>query len=150
MKEPISRRKFVNGCLSAGVGLTATSCSWRYRSTFRSPALNEQKEGVLALESDLSLNTATLVNLKSGYQVILVKTKDKLKGYKSICPHTACELNDGERDQPLDVKKNEIRCFLHDSYFDIETGKRIRGPAKPGSSLPLFPVKLREGKVYRG
>ncbi len=144
-----SRRNFVKGCMAVSGAIFTAGCSWKYRGMHEMEALSEKKDGLLAKEEQLKLNNATLVYLRSGKPVLLVKTEKEIKAYESFCPHTACELNDGERHQPLDIKNGEIRCFLHDSYFDLETGKRLRGPAKKGSKLPDFPIRIEKGKIYR-
>ncbi len=149
MAHKISRRKALKTCVSAGAGLLLGGCAFKYRGIHNLEPFGEAENGFLANLDWIRPNESTLIYTKEGEPVILLNHKGKIVAYKSICPHTSCELNDGERYQPLDVENNEIRCFLHDSYFDIESGKRLRGPAQKGSVLPQFKIEIRDGKIYR-
>ena len=144
-----NRRRFVKGVVATGACLAASRCTWTYRGIHSYEGLKEGDDGFLVATKDVPENKVVLVYLKDGTPVIVLKSQDAFKAYKSICPHTSCELNDGERYQPLALRRNEIRCYLHDSYFEIETGKRTKGPAPAGSSLPVVPLRVENGNIYR-
>lgn len=134
--------------VSAGV---FARCGFKYRGLNRHEPIGEGEDGFLAQTAWLKPGYVTLVYLKEGDPVLIANVNGRFKAYRSICPHTNCELNDGERFQP--IKNNEIRCFIHDSYFSLETGACLRGPAlKRGplrSALLPFKIDVREGKIYR-
>lgn len=145
----MERREFVKWACGAGLAagtLGLGACARTHRYTVEKLPKGEGSDGFLTHEKDLKLDMATLFYTKTG-PVLLVRTAEGVKGYQSVCPHTMCELNDGEREQPL--KDGEIRCFIHDSYFKIEDGGYISGPAIPGSKLPEFRIKQVDGKIYR-
>ena len=148
-ENKLERRIFIKKALAIGSAATLSACAWKYRSVHASPPLFEKAGGLLAQLNDLKVNTATLVYTKKDGPIILVRLTEEVKAYKSFCHHTGCELNDGEKDQPLDIKNNEIRCFLHDSYFDIHSGERIRGPARKGTKLPDYKVQVKGGGIYK-
>jgi len=122
-------------------------CSFKYRGVDINPAFGEGAQGFLAKKEWVKRGYCTLVYLKEGKPIVLLYHKNEIKAFVSICPHTACEVNDGERFQKL--SKGRIRCLIHDSYFDPENGKRLRGPASPGSELPPFPIKFKNEKIFR-
>lgn len=82
----------------------------------------------------------TLVNINkpvpaSGYLVttgfILFDREDKCWALSRTCTHLGCKINYHE-DQDF------LECPCHQSRFNVETGKVIKGPAqKPLSFLPV-------------
>lgn len=44
------------------------------------------------------------------------------------------------------VKERTIKCSLHGSYFDLETGRPLCDPAD--SPIRTYPVKLEDGRVW--
>ena len=149
-KSTLNRREFVKGLGVVAGSLGFSACSSTYRGEHPSGIRHEGEDGFLATIDSLPLHKATIVYRMEGRPILLIKLGDgRVLSYESYCPHMACELNDGVSSQPVDVENGEMRCFLHDSYFDLETGKRIRGPAKKDDVIPKFEIKIIEGKVYK-
>lgn len=44
------------------------------------------------------------------------------------------------------IKDNRIKCSLHGSYFDLETGTALDEPAT--DPIGCYPVKIEDGKVW--
>ena len=44
------------------------------------------------------------------------------------------------------LKGKSIKCSLHGSYFDLETGKPLNEPAD--CPLKTYPVKIEDGRVW--
>lgn len=147
----MERRDFLRKGLQAGAASLATAgisgCAKTWRYTNAKLPYNEKPDGFLMEAHELREGIATLVYTKTG-PVLLTKMGEEVHAYESVCPHTMCELNDGEREQP--IRNGEIRCFLHDSFFKPGDGTYISGPARPGSTLKTFPIRLENGKIYRG
>jgi nitrite reductase/ring-hydroxylating ferredoxin subunit len=141
----MERRDFLKTACMAGVAGLA-GCSKTYRYTNANLPLSEGKDGFLAEVGQLKEGTANLVYSKTG-PVLLVKWQGDVKAFESVCPHTMCELNDGEREQP--VVNGEVRCWIHDSYFKPEDGGYISGPANPKGKLPEFKIRVENGKIFR-
>ncbi len=141
----MERRNFLKTACWAGVAGLA-GCAKTYRYTTSNLPGGEGKDGFLAKVDEIQEATSNLFYTKTG-PVLLVKWKGEIKGYESVCPHTMCELNDGERVQPM--KNGEVRCFVHDSFFKPADGGYISGPANPTGKLPAFKIRIEDGKVYR-
>ncbi len=143
----MERRGFINTLACAGA-LSFGACTSRpLRASVNKKPLSEGNDGFFAMEEDIKPDLATLVYSHTG-PILLVRQGSEIKAYESICPHTMCELNDGEREQPM--KNGEIRCWIHDSFFDVNTGAYQSGPALKNSKLPEFKLRIENGKVYRG
>lgn len=148
----MQRRDFIKklsavGALGCSGALSA--CAGHFRGDHPEGVRRERDDGFLSDVASLPLGKSTIIYMISSRPVLLIKlSEDRVIAYESYCPHMACELNDGVSSQPVDVENGEIRCYLHDSYFDLETGERLRGPAKEGDKIPSFPIQIIEGKVY--
>lgn len=141
----MERRDFLrNACLVGVAGLAG--CAKTYRYTSAKLPLNEGKDGFLAKVEDLKDGASTLVYTRTG-PVLLVKWQGDVRAFESVCPHTMCELNDGEREQP--IVNGEVRCWIHDSYFKPKDGCYISGPANPNGKLPEFKIRIEAGKIFR-
>jgi nitrite reductase/ring-hydroxylating ferredoxin subunit len=143
----MQRRDFLKQGAALAAGGALMGCARIHRATNAQLPLSEKPDGYLLEADAVKVGVATLVYTKTG-PVVLTRIGDTIKAYESVCPHTACELNDGEREQP--IKGGEVRCWIHDSYFKPGDGGYISGPARPGSHLPDFPIRIEAGKVYRG
>lgn len=149
-KESLNRREFLKGMGVVAGSLGFSACSSTYRGEHPAGLRYEGEDGFLSTVESLPFDKATIVHRKVGRPVLLIKLQDmRVLAYESYCPHMACELNDGVSSQPVDIENGEMRCFLHDSYFDLETGKRIRGPAKKDDVIPKYEIKIIDGKVYK-
>lgn len=78
-----------------------------------------------------------LIKTYFGLPIILIKNKQNLLSFSTICPHLGCIVNWNE-------KKNWFLCPCHDAAFDSE-GKVLKGPAKP-YNLISFDIKI-EGEA---
>lgn len=144
-----SRRGFIKsvGAVIGSVGLSA--CTKPYRGEHPSGVRLQQEDGSLSDVASLPLHKATLVYQRMGRPILLIKRSETdILAYESYCPHMECEMNDGVSSQPIDVENGEMRCHLHDSYFDIETGERLRGPANEGDKIPAFEIEIRDGLIF--
>jgi 3-phenylpropionate/trans-cinnamate dioxygenase ferredoxin subunit len=74
-----------------------------------------------------------------GTDLVIVSNEGHVRCFQGICSHEYYPLADGYLDGP------GIRCALHNSYFDADTGEVLEGPA----TLPLarFPVEIEDGRV---
>ena len=156
MIHKLNRRKVIKTCALAGISVIS-GCGlkpFNYRGIHKLEAFGEGEGGFLANVDWIKPNHSTLVYLKEEIPIIIANVDGEIKAYKSLCPHTNCELNDGERYQPIDIRNREVRCFIHDSYFDLNTGECLRGPAlmrgKKYSGLTPFLIRIENGKIYRG
>lgn len=143
----MQRRDFIKTTATVAATGAIMGCARVHRYNYAKLPPNEKADGFLIEEKEVKEGIATLVYSKTG-PVLLTRTAEGIKAYESVCPHTACELNDGEREQP--IRNGEIRCWIHDSYFKPGDGGYISGPARPGSQLPAFPIRIEDGKIYRG
>ncbi len=138
----MDRRNFIS---VMGLGLCAAGCAKTFRGRVANPPRHVGGDGYVGKVEDFPDDSSTLFYSKVG-PVLVIKTQGKFYAYESICPHTMCELNDGEARQPL--VKGELRCWIHDSYFEPESGKYRSGPADPRRPLPPVPLELRENRIY--
>jgi nitrite reductase/ring-hydroxylating ferredoxin subunit len=146
-RASMRRRDFLKAAGLAGAAGIAAGCARPYRHTNARLPRNEGKDGYFMKAADLKEGVSTLVYSQSG-PVLLVKWRGEIKAYQSVCPHTMCELNDGEGEQPM--VNGEVRCWIHDSFFQPGDGGYISGPANPNGKLPEFKILIRDGKIYRG
>lgn len=89
--------------------------------------------------ADAVLEDSILGVQVDGTDLVIVGVGGLLRCFQGICSHEYYPLADGYLDGP------GIRCALHNSYFDADTGDVIEGPA----TLPLarFPVEIEDGRV---
>ena len=57
----------------------------------------------------------------------------------SVCTHLGCTVQNK-------LKKGKLLCPCHISYFEINTGNPIEGPAK--EPLPMIPFIVEDQKIY--
>ena len=57
----------------------------------------------------------------------------------SVCTHLGCTVQNK-------LTKGKLLCPCHISYFELETGKALEGPAKV--PLPMIPYIIEDEKVY--
>ena len=57
----------------------------------------------------------------------------------SVCTHLGCTVQNK-------LDKGRLLCPCHISYFDLDTGKTLEGPAK--SPLPMIPFAVENEKIY--
>lgn len=57
----------------------------------------------------------------------------------SVCTHLGCTVQNK-------LNKGQLLCPCHISYFELETGKVLEGPAK--TPLPMIPFVVEDEEVY--
>ena len=57
----------------------------------------------------------------------------------SVCTHLGCTVQNK-------LNKGRLLCPCHITYFELETGKALEGPAK--SPLPMIPFVVEDEKIY--
>jgi 3-phenylpropionate/trans-cinnamate dioxygenase ferredoxin component len=75
-----------------------------------------------------------------GDPVCLVRRGGGVRALLDICSHQDYPLSQGE------VTGDSIECCVHGACFDLTTGTALSLPAT--EPVPVFPVQVREGKVY--
>lgn len=74
-----------------------------------------------------------------GVQVALFRVGERFFAVGNRCPHANGPLVDGKLDGCT------VTCPMHDSLFDLETGKPLRGPTS--RPLTTFDVRVENGRV---
>jgi 3-phenylpropionate/trans-cinnamate dioxygenase ferredoxin component len=74
-----------------------------------------------------------------GVPVVIGNVGGKLAALGGVCSHEDELLEEGELDGHV------VRCPLHDSGFDIHTGKATRLPATKG--VPVYDVRVEGSRV---
>ena len=73
-------------------------------------------------------------------RLLLVNANGKLYLIDEMCSHEDYSLALGC------IKGNRIKCSLHGSYFDLETGAALDEPAD--APINIYPVKVESGQVW--
>ena len=101
--------------------------------------MSESAEFVRACAvSDLKDDGAISVVL-GGDEIAIVKTEGEVFAIRDWCSHAAVPLSEGE------VDGFTIECWLHNSRFDLRTGKPTGFPAT--QPVPVYPVKIEGDDV---
>ena len=111
-------------------------------------------------EAELPIGTRKVVELEE-FDLLLIRTTDRLHAINNACPHLMLPLNDSEVGDD-----DSITCRWHESCFDLETGEIMewtgalaadgtaRGQEHLGDvsknqrSLSIFPVRVSEGSIW--
>ncbi|MFQ6012397.1 MAG: Rieske (2Fe-2S) protein [Thermoplasmata archaeon] len=75
-----------------------------------------------------------------GHRLILVNLDGTLHVLAGICTHAYAELATGF------LTEEYVRCPLHLSQFDVETGEAVSPPAE--EPLRKYPVEVEDDSVY--
>lgn len=75
-----------------------------------------------------------------GRRLLLVHAADRHYVIDEMCSHEDYSLALGC------IKGNRIKCSLHGSYFDLDTGAALDEPAD--EPICTYPVKVQDGKIY--
>ncbi len=73
-------------------------------------------------------------------QLLLANADGKLHIVDEMCSHEDFSLYLGC------IQDGKIKCSLHGSYFDLESGEPCEEPAC--EAIGTYPVVIREGKVW--
>ncbi len=87
----------------------------------------KKKEGISF--ADFNLKPALAFKDKNDNPVLI----------SSVCTHLGCTVQNK-------LSKGRLLCPCHISYFELETGKALEGPAKV--PLPMIPFVVEDEKVY--
>ena len=87
-----------------------------------------------------------MVRHPRGFEVILVRVGEEVRGFRNACPHLGVGLDWGDgrcldADQP-----GVLRCAMHGARFDADTGACFAGPCA-GRGLAVLPVRIEAGRV---
>lgn len=94
----------------------------------------------VASEDEIKEGEAFPVTL-AGAAIALYRLEGSLYAIGNICPHQGdVLLSDGF------VDGDKIECPMHQSCFDIRTGKVLGPPAQ--QDVPVYPVKVEDGAVF--
>ena len=111
-------------------------------------------------EAELPVGTRKVVELDE-FDLLLIRTADRLHAINNACPHLMLPLNDSEVGDD-----GSITCRWHESCFDLETGEvtkwtdalspdgRAVGQeylgdvSKNKRPLSIFPVRVSEGSIW--
>lgn len=77
-----------------------------------------------------------------GRTVCLLRREDQLFAFAPKCPHAGAPLCEGWLDA-----QGRLVCPLHKYRFDPSNGRNTSGE---GYKLRVFPVEMRDGKVFVG
>ena len=72
-------------------------------------------------------------------EIAIVRTEGEVFAIRDWCSHAAVPLSEGE------VEGYTIECWLHNSRFDLRTGKPTGFPAT--QPVPVYPVKIEGDDV---
>lgn len=73
-------------------------------------------------------------------KILLANLKGKIFATDSICTHAEADLSTGF------LTEEGVRCPLHLSVFNLETGQPQNPPAE--KSLKTYNVKIQENEIY--
>jgi len=73
-------------------------------------------------------------------RILLANLKGKIYATDLICTHAEADLSTGF------LSEEGIRCPLHLSVFDLQTGKPLNPPAE--EALKTYNVKLEENEIF--
>ncbi|WP_164843953.1 non-heme iron oxygenase ferredoxin subunit [Croceicoccus ponticola] len=80
---------------------------------------------------------------RKGEAIALYREGDDIYAIGDVCPHETVRLSEGWLENGL------IECPLHQSCFEIRTGKVIEGGAAY-EDVACYEVKVEGGSVYVG
>lgn len=75
-----------------------------------------------------------------GKKIAIYKTEGCFYATDDRCPHGNASLSEGW------LEDGKIECPLHQSEFDLKTGKVLNPPCKV--DVPIYPVEVRENTLF--
>jgi 3-phenylpropionate/trans-cinnamate dioxygenase ferredoxin subunit len=95
----------------------------------------------IAIADDHELAPAQMKKISAGgKRLLLANAEGKYYVVDEMCSHEDYSLYLGC------IKERTIKCSLHGSFFDLETGEPTVEPAC--EPIRTYPVKITEGKVW--
>jgi NAD(P)H-dependent nitrite reductase small subunit len=76
---------------------------------------------------------------QSDETVAVFKTVAGFRACQNVCPHAGGSLGEGL------VEGDTVTCPLHGWQFDLKNGTCLN---EPGQAVKIYPVEVKEGKVY--
>jgi 3-phenylpropionate/trans-cinnamate dioxygenase ferredoxin subunit len=80
----------------------------------------------------------------NGQDVAVVQVEGQFYAFANYCTHEGITLTAGYGS----VRNKELVCMMHSSWFDIETGEVLSGPAP--DPLEMFQVRVESNDVFVG
>lgn len=77
-----------------------------------------------------------------GNKIAIYKTDGCYYATDDRCPHGNASLSEGW------LEDGKIECPLHQSEFDLKTGKVLSPPCKV--DVPVYPVEVRDDTLFIG
>lgn len=93
----------------------------------------------VCVANELQVDQMKLVHVKDK-RIVIARTEQGYVAFDDHCSHRGASLAAGA------MICGTVQCPWHGSQFDVNTGSVKAGPAK--TSIPTYPVKEAEGKVY--
>ncbi len=100
----------------------------------------------IAQLDELTDNSAKVVVLADGLQLVLARRGDKVWAYKNACPHMGVGL-DSAGDKLTTYDDSFLICTMHGAMFEFATGYCLGGPCE-GFSLTSVPICVENGVIY--
>jgi len=117
---------------------TSPTASPRQTPVSGAPKLSEIR---VAASSNLAEGESKIFINKDSYgrgkPYILTRSSKGLVAFDNVCTHAGCGV---------EVEAHKLICKCHSSYFDVNTGKAISGPAN--SPLKSYEVKEVDGEIF--
>lgn len=136
----VARRDFVkflvltSGAFVAGQGWIAA------QHLLRKNRLPPGRLHVASLE-DVPIGSATTFDYPGEHDpCLLIRPDDRtLVAYSQQCTHLSCAV-------VPKIEEGVLHCPCHEGYFDLRTGKNIKGP--PPRPLPRIQLEVQGDEVY--
>lgn len=97
--------------------------------------------GFVAIAAEDELQPAQMKRVVvDGKRLLLCNSDGKYFVVDEMCSHEDYSLYLGC------IKDDKIKCSLHGSYFDLQTGQPTCDPAD--QPIKTYPVKIEEGQVW--
>ena len=106
-------------------------------------------------QSELPEGSRQVVRLGE-HSILLIHEQGQIHALASACPHMRLPLKGGQ------VEEGTIVCPWHHSAFDLATGDvqewspwppavgKLLGKVSREKALPVFPIKVENGRVWVG
>ena len=145
--EPLTRRGVIRGAAVGGLALPLLAAcgddAAAPTDTEPSGAVSPGADGssgageVTVAKSDVPVGGGTIIDSSV---VVTQPAEGEFKAFTAICTHQNCPVTD--------VTDGKIHCNCHQSFYSIDDGSVISGPAP--ASLEEFPLSDKGGDLVVG